>query len=98
MSQRNRTHEGRIQALEQWRDGNGARGVEERLQEVEETMITEARAQELIGRASKDTAQHVMNQLADKGHHKYRDIVVGIAAIGGIGGFMTGLISLLNYF
>jgi uncharacterized OB-fold protein len=56
-------------------------------------MVTEARVKELIGRASADTAQSVVDRMSQKGHHKYRDIVLGVAALSGVGGLIAQIVA-----
>ena len=39
MAQKNSTHESRLQSMEQWRNGNGAPGAEDRIQRLEKDMV-----------------------------------------------------------
>jgi hypothetical protein len=43
-----RDHELRISKLEQWRDGNGARGAEARLQTVEDNFVSSTQLPDLV--------------------------------------------------
>jgi len=85
----------RVSKLEYWRDGNGSRGVEERVQDVENTMITEARANELINRSSRETAEHVIDTLAKQGNHRFRDVMQLLIGVGAIGGLVLSLVQIL---
>lgn len=48
MAQANRNHENRIQALEQWKNGNGAKGAESRLQAMEDKYVSSDQIPEVV--------------------------------------------------
>ena len=87
-------YRGRISRLEYWRDGNGSRGAEERLQRLEANYMTEPRVSELIERSSERTANYVLDEMHKRGNHKFRDWLTALSTLGTIGAMVVMLVAL----